>query len=481
MQVGPASGAGDRSRLRKRRFAPISVIVLLVVSSGCATYASRVIQTRNAFYMGDLTTAEAPAKPSFWSRRGEDDVYELERAMALLAGGKPKEAEQSLRLVRDRFEKLEGQTALDVVASYTSDDTKRPYAGEDYEKVLIRVMLALANLMHDGGDAEAYSLQIVEKQQQIIEAAKKENEGRKEKGRENPRANYKQIALGAYLRGILREETQTNYDDATRALLQVKEWAPEFESGREDLARVQSGQHSAKGNGVLYVFGLVGHGPIKIQTSETPSSTAMFFADQIVSAVGSQTVTPTVAPILVPRVVATPRFVAALGVDVDGQPMAQTETITDVTRLAIEQYDAIFPQVVARAVARRALKKGLLFGAKEFTGVQKGSLTGLAVDVAGIAWEAMEVADTRCWGLLPDQIQVVRIELPAGDHRVDLRALNPRNQPMGAPSCLDVKIEDGRNTYMMAMFPENRLVGEILSSRGADQAQVADKQVSHND
>ena len=32
--------------------------------------------------------------------------------------------------------------------------------------------------------------------------------------------------------------------------------------------------------------------------------------------------------------------------------------------------------------------------------------------------ELPEAADTRCWGLLPDKIQVLRIELPAGRHRV---------------------------------------------------------------
>jgi len=42
----------------------------------------------------------------------------------------------------------------------------------------------------------------------------------------------------------------------------------------------------------------------------------------------------------------------------------------------------------------------------------------LAVDLAGVAWEATESADTRCWGLLPDQIQVLRVELPAGRHEI---------------------------------------------------------------
>ena len=46
-------------------------------------------------------------------------------------------------------------------------------------------------------------------------------------------------------------------------------------------------------------------------------------------------------------------------------------------------------------------------------------MTSVALDIAGIAWEATEAADTRCWGLLPEKIQVLRIELPAGRHQYD--------------------------------------------------------------
>ena len=45
----------------------------------------------------------------------------------------------------------------------------------------------------------------------------------------------------------------------------------------------------------------------------------------------------------------------------------------------------------------------------------------LGVDLLGVAWEASERADTRCWALLPDQIQVLRVELPAGQQRVRSR------------------------------------------------------------
>ena len=79
-----------------------------------------------------------------------------------------------------------------------TDDNRRGYAGEDYEKVLIRAFLAISNLMTDGGDAGAYALQVADKQQQIIEAGV-DKEG------ENPKLAYQHVAVGAYIHGLLRE------------------------------------------------------------------------------------------------------------------------------------------------------------------------------------------------------------------------------------------------------------------------------------
>ena len=138
-----------------------------------------------------------------------------------LCEGRTREAEQTLRQVRDRFDTLDqtsyGRSALAML----TDDNMRDYPGEDYEKVLVRAFLALTNLMNGGEDAQAYSLQITDKQQQIIDAGV-------DKDGENPKRVYKQVALGPYLRGMLREETHSNYDDVQRASATVVSWQPEF-------------------------------------------------------------------------------------------------------------------------------------------------------------------------------------------------------------------------------------------------------------
>ncbi|MCY2995218.1 MAG: hypothetical protein NTY19_46255 [Planctomycetota bacterium] len=433
------------------------VLASLLVCCGCATHADRLRTVRTAFYDGDLREAEQLLDRSLKKHQDGGDVLFLEKAIVQLADGHPAEAEQTLRQVRDRFDYLEQKSAAESALSTMTDDRSLAYAGEDYEKVLIRGFLALSSLLHGGEDAGAYSLQMIDTQAQIIQAAA-EPDGK------NLKAGYQQVALGPYLRALLREETHHDYDDVARYRAMVVSWAPGFTPGPADLTRAQDGNHSAPGHGVLQVFTLVGRGPYKEQVDEVPSSTAVLIADRIISSIGKYTLPPTIASIKVPKVMAGHNLIQAVGVSVDGRPGGETNTITDVSQMAVAQYDAIFPKVVARAVVRRAIKKSVVYGAKEALGAQRGSLLSLPLDVVGVAWEATERADTRCWGLLPDKIQVRRIELPVGEHEVALCPLDAGYRPIGPAATRRVTISDGRSTFLLATFPGTHLVGQMLIS-----------------
>ncbi|NLF72630.1 MAG: hypothetical protein GX575_26645 [Candidatus Anammoximicrobium sp.] len=429
--------------------------MLLVAAAGCAIQIGQVGDARELYYRGQAELA-VEQLDKLLPRAGKDaDVICLDLATAQLFAGYPQRAEQRLREVRDRFDYLEQKDLTEAALSYVLDDNQRAYAGEDYEKVLIRVMLALANLMGDGGDAEAYSLQVTAKQRQIIETGASP-------GEENPKAAYQRVAVGAYLHGVLREATHGNYDDAERAFATVVSWQPGFSAGGFDLERVRQGRHSAPGNGVLYLFAFVGRGPYKREASEVPTSAAMLIADRILSTIGKHSLPPTLAPIKVPQVVRSENQVDRVLVSLGGQPAGTTDTVTDVGQLAVQQYQAIYPHVLGRAVARRAVKKAAVYAVKE----QIDGLSGwgsLALDVAGVVWEATESADTRCWTLLPDTIQVLRLELPAGEHTLGLRPC--RGQiPVGGESRFTVGIEDGRNCYALACFPDAKMAGQVLVS-----------------
>jgi hypothetical protein len=423
--------------------------------SGCSTYRDRLRDVRRSYFAGDLAQAEVAIDAALQRGGKETEVLKLERSMVQLAAGKPRDAERTLLEVRDRFDYLEQKSLGESALSLIADSNSKSYPGEDYEKVLIRAMLAISNLMHDGGDALAYCHQITDKQQQIVQAAAKPDG-------ENPKLAYKQVALGPYIHGLVREASHTSYDDAARALATVCSWQPDFAYGQQDLLRVQQGRHSAPGHGVLYVFALVGRGPYKQESAEVASSVSLLIADRILSATGKHTLPPTIAPVKVPIVVVPHNDVAQVRVWVDRQPGGTTATITDVGRMAAEQHEAVFPQIVAEAVVRRVVKKGVIYGAKEATGTSRHSAANLALDVAGIVWEATEAADTRCWGLLPEKIQVLRLELPAGEHQVGLQPLS-RYGTGGREETQRVTILDGRNTFMLASFPEMRLVGQVVT------------------
>jgi uncharacterized protein len=438
-------------------FAVLSSALITVVIGGCSSHVDRLFQVRQAYYTGDLAEAEQLLDKYLEKHPREADVLRLEQAMVHLAQGRPAEAERVLREVRDRFDHLEQSSAAEQVASMLTDDQRLAYAGEDYEKVLLRAMLAISSLLQDGFDAEAYSLQVMEKQQEIIERAIQPDGN-------NPKARYQQVALAPYIRALLREDSHRDFDDLTRSRAMVVSWEPGFRSGPVDLQRAEQGQHSPKGHGALYVFALVGRGPYKEEVAEIPTTAALLVADRIVSHNASQTLPPTIAPIKVPRVVAAVNVVSSVDVNVPGLAAGRTDTITNVSRMAIAQQEAVLPEIVGRAVARRVIKKAAVYTAKETLGVQRGSLESLPFDVAGVVWEATERADTRCWGLLPDRIQVLRLELPAGQHALQLQPVASNGRLCGPAVTATVRIDDGRNAYLLANFPGPRLVGRVTTS-----------------
>jgi len=436
----------------------LAVACASVLQCGCATHLARLEPVRAAWFRGDLGEAERLIAESAGKHPGDADVLTLDQALVALADDRPDEARRLLVQVRDRFDHLEQEDPAEAGWSMLSDDQQRAYAGEDHEKVLVRALAAVADLAADGDDAEALALQAGDKQAEIVAAATADDGT-------NPKATYRPVALAPYLRGILREETHRDYDDAARHFATVVSWQPDYAPARDDVVRATGGVHSPRGHGVVHVVALVGHGPCKVPVEEIPSSTALLVADQILSATLAQSLPPTVAPIKVPRVVAAPgraRGVAVGRLAATGggwETAGRTATITDVSRMAVEQEAATHDATVARAVARRAIKKATVFGVKEGIGLDRFGPAALLFDVAGVAWEAAENADTRCWGLLPDSIQVLRLELPVGTHALALRAVDEAGHPVGAAGLRQVEVGDGRNTYLVVTALDAGILG----------------------
>lgn len=432
-------------------------ICLVLATLGCSTHAQRLQQPRQLFYDNDIDSAhEQLEKLAERSWHGRDQtVIELDLAMADLVRGDPAAAEARLRQVRDRWDHLEQASAVESAASMLTDDQRRAYSGEDYEKLLVRTFLSLSSLMQDGVDAESYALQLLDKHEKLqVQAAE----------RWGPVASnaYTPPAIGFYLRGLLREATLNNYDDALRAYELTAQYLPDPIFVQQDIQRVSQGVHSQRGNGVLYVFALVGRGPYKTEVAEYATSDALLIADRIVSMMGQYSVPPTLAPIKIPRIVSPPKQFDVISVSVGNQLAGFTLPLADLNDLAVKTYEAKLPEIMARAVARRVVKKGAVYFAKDQLQAS-APLASLGMDAVGVAWEATESADTRCWGLLPREIQVLRLELPAGKHNLSFRPA-AGGRPIGRGAEQTVEIVDGRNTFVMSYWPDAEPIGQILTS-----------------
>ena len=432
------------------------ILALLLFAAGCASHANRLREVRTQFYQGSVETASITLDKYIGNYPREAEAFKLDRAIVELAAGRPKEAENLLREARDALDYNSQGSIAEKAGSMLTDDTHTAYAGEDYEKILVRAMLAITNLMNGGADATAYALQVSNVQERIIAKGADGAE-------QNPKLSYKRVALGEYVHGAIDEASRIDYNEAARRYTLVCNMEPSFQFGRCNVERATHGHHSQPGNGVLYVFALVGRGPYKVETVELASTVSMFAASAIVNATAKRSVPLSIAPIKVPKVIVYYNPMTSVLVSADGRPLGPMATITDVGKLAAEQYEAIYPRVVVRAVVRRAAKEGIMYGAKEALKTQKNGWANLAMNVAGIVWEASESADCRCWGLLPDRIQVLRIELPAGDHQVRL-------QPDGGFGLLGadavVRIDPGRNAYLMGVFADGHPIGKLLASSG---------------
>ena len=439
----------------------ISISLSLLSGLGCSTHAKRISLSRSLFYEGQLDACRDRLEKLHKSHRQDRDVANLDLAVVDLLEGRCKEAETRLKEVRDRFDHLEQESISEKTISMWTDDTVRSYAGEDYEKILIRVYLALASLMQDGVDAESYTLQIQDKHDAVMQRLWGASIDNTKPPGDLKTKKFRGLPIGFYLRGLLREQTHVDYDDALRSYTQVAELLPDCEPIRWDVARATQGVHSQPGCGALYIFTLVGRGPHKVESVEQPTSDALLIADRIISALGPYKLPPTIAPIKVPKVVAPNLDIDSVNVAVNGQPIGSTVSIADIDQLAVDTSEAARTQLIARAVARRVLKKATVAAVKQQT--SQNSLTSLGFDAAGVAWEALENADTRCWGLLPGKIQVLRVEIPAGSHTISL-APEHLGRISHRTNTHQVSMTSGKNSYILAWFPDTLAQPRILSS-----------------
>lgn len=466
--------------------------------TGCANRKATIQDGRRAFLAGDLTAANTAFQEIVDARGRYARPAELDLAMVELARGDVASASSRLRNLRDQFDQTSqvskisgtGNSAAKAVAlvgdaaSMLTDDTMRVYQAAGYEEVMIRTMLAMCSLVQDDGDAESYMNQAAMHQAKLRSLSiAKHQQFFPDSLDAQP---HQELALAPYLRGVLREATHHDFDDAQRNYQLVSAIKPDFLPALDDLERATSGTHSRRDHGALYVFAMVGRGPV-LETVESPVTTAaVSIASALLFKDGDKEDEvirlPKITSVKVPTVVVPPSPIAAITIVSQQDPPTQhvhlsqrtspvppafqpdplplhetkllgaTQSLTNVAELFQRQADAELPWTIARAFARQVTKEFAVTQARESLGLDGGLGTAFQF-AASTAWTASEEADTRCWGLLPREVQVLRAELPVGQHRIMMAPVGNDGYSIGPQIETSVTMHNGRNTYLVVIAP----------------------------
>jgi len=119
---------------------------------------------------------------------------------------------------------------------------------------------------------------------------------------------------------------------------------------------------------------------------------------------------------------------------------AQTQQVEAIDNIAEQTLQAYMPAITARAVARAVLKYNMSREAGK-----QNDIAGLLVNIAGVLTER---ADTRSWLSLPANIQMARLQLPAGTYSLSIELLDDLEQIQHTTKLSNVKVTSGERRYV---------------------------------
>lgn len=441
------------SRIGVRGLPPWGWLALaaLFLAQGCATHSAGFAkieqEAANRNISGALQALEDFHKTDLTS--SDRTLAHLNRATLLRLKGDFAASNHEFDTAKRLMEELAAVSATEQVASVAVNDTAKAYEGDANEQLLVYAFKSLNYLQAGDFDAAAVEARQFDVKHRLIME-------------QHPDAKYLSGAFVRYLNAMVYEavgEPDSARIEYQKAMEGYKEQAAVTGLGvpealKIDLARFESPPAAPAKAGAKPVGETKPSKPGKSSKSkrvkdEAASASPAVLADSpppaappparrngevvffLHNGLGPSLAeniiqVPNPAPqagaallrLALPKFVQRPAPVARVEVG-NGMASAGSELVEDVNAVARKSLEDRLPTIQARALARLVVKNVAVAAAKkrnENAG-SYGLLMSLGADIAAIVSER---ADTRTWSLLPGNIQLARLSLPAGTH--DLKA-----------------------------------------------------------
>jgi uncharacterized protein len=356
---------------------------------------------------------------------GSSVLYNLETGLLRHYAGEYDASNARFLESEREMDELYTQSVSTGVGSFVLNDNLLPYEGEDFEKVYVNLFLAL-NYARLGKIEDA-----------IVEARKVDLKLNEYSRKYDGKNSYKQDAFVRYVMGVLYEangEPNDAFISYRQAYDGYKAYDTLYATGcpsylESDLIRTAGGlgfvdelseyentfgmkyTPPPKDEGTLLVLIYSGKGPVK---EEVKLKVSIMDKDG--------TVHTFVAA--VPKFRSRQRSFRQYRISVKGDEMSEdksSELGENVDAIAAKNLDERIGMIYLKTAGRALLK--FLAAEKAKKEMKKNDsalanfLTSVAVDAA---YDASEKADIRTWRTLPHDIQLARLQLPAGSYTVSV-------------------------------------------------------------
>jgi hypothetical protein len=411
----------------------------VLLGGGCATYSSGFQDTEAALIRHQPQQAlQALEKQNHHST--DQVLYLLNKAMLLRMTGEYAASNALFEQAKQRMDALSAFSLREQSASFIINDATRSYVGEEFEQVLVHLYEALNYIaLGKMDDARVEAGQVDLK----LRAFHEHSGG----------GSYSEDAFARYLNGMIYEDLGET-SDAMIAYRKAYEayigYSKKFDVGvptslKSDLLRLSKemglddefqryeaefklshwlSEKDLQDKGQLVFIFSNGLVPIKRESSSLVANPETGHAIRI----------------SLPYYQNRPLEVAHAQVDVAGEE-ATTATVESVAAIAVQTLKDKMPAIIARAIARDVMKAKLAKQADD----HGNSTLGLIVNIAGVI---TEVADTRSWLTLPDNIQLARMALPPGTYEVKVDLIDRSGGVVAVKTFPDVVIRESGMTFL---------------------------------
>jgi hypothetical protein len=465
-------------------------IILTLVVSGCAISFTHYREVKEFISREDYLSAAKKVEESYQTEYGEKNslLFFLDLGILYHLAGDYEKSNRYFSMAEQRVDELYTKSISKQTASFLTSDNVKPYEGENFEKTLINLFMAL-NYILAGKIEDA-----------IVEARKVNHKLELYNREYGDKLTYRDDAFVRYIMGMLYENNNEINDAfiSYRKALYIYRYyqktygtlIPEnlfrdcvrtglalgFTDLLDEIKNDFSGQFVVDKNyesneGEIVLLHLNGLAPYKIEkrlqvafgNGIAYARTAEVSSDEQGDVNKAFDIAGSIAgdvniSVAFPEYKVRKPVVVMSTMSIYGNVNEVKSIVSeDVTAIALKDLEDRLGRIMAKTIARAAVKYAIAYAAgqtaedaaKKKMGGEGGAVVGwLAKKAFSATASATENADRRAWEILPAEFRLAQIRVKPGVYSIVVKFYNEYGSIVSQKVFDNVRVEKGKRTFL---------------------------------